>query len=196
MGFTMSASQRVRAPYLLGFAGGLASFVVGYLLTYLWRGRDIERLLGPTETLLALFQAEPLGTWRVVGWLFYGAHFVDTRIAATFGPVDTAVYVDLVREGSGNLELLYLLPPALLIVAGFLVVTRLGAVEFVDGARFGALITIGYFPLIAAGLVLFAYHDTRPDPVPAILVAGLLYPIVFGALGGLLGAALGQNRRA
>ena len=100
----MATTQRSKVVVLYGFLTGLSSFVVGYAITYLWRGRDIERSLQPIETALNLFQAEPIGTWRVVGWLFYSAHFVDTRVSATLGPVETTMYIDLVREGSGNLE--------------------------------------------------------------------------------------------
>lgn len=186
----MSTTQQARRSVLYGSLAGLGSFIVGYLLTYLWRGRDIEQSLEPIEAVLDLFQAEPVGTWRVVGWLFYSAHFVDTQVSATLGPVETTMYLDLIREGSGTLELLYLVPPLALLAAGFLVATVFDVDDAVDGAKSGATVTIGYFVLVVAGLVLFSYGGTRPDPVPAVLVAGLVYPVVFGAAGGALASVV------
>lgn len=190
----MSTFQGSRTPYLYGLLAGLGSFVGGYLITYLWRGRDVERSLQSIETILTLFQAEPIGTWRVVGWVWYSAHFVDTRVSATLGPVETTMHIDLLREGSGNLELLYLVPPVLLIGAGFFLVTYLRIEDITEGAKFGATITIGYFLAVAVGLVVFAYGDTGPDPVPAVVVAGVLYPIVFGAAGGVLASTVKTGR--
>ena len=183
----MSSAQRGSLKYVLGPIIGVLSFVVGYVVVYLWVGRDVEESLEPMEAILRLFEAEPIGTWRVVGWLFYGAHFVETRISAQFGPIETTTYVDLISEGSGNLELLYLVPPMLLIIGGFLTVMILGINEIAEGVIFGASITAGYLIVLAVGLVLFAYGDTRPDPVYALIIAGILYPAVFGAVGGLLG---------
>ena len=180
--------------YVSGPVAGIASFVIGYLLIYLWRARDIEQAIEPMETVLAIFQAEPIGSWRVVGWLFYSGHFIDIRISARMGPVETTVYIDLISEGSGNLELLYLFPPILLLVSGFLIVSYLDIDRVVDGATLGASITVGYLIAIALGLLLFAYGDTRPDPVPALIIAGIIYPAVFGGLGGVVAAVVNDRR--
>ena len=179
-----------------GFAAGLAAFLIGYLVTFLWRGREIERSIEPLEALFSLFEAEPIGAWRVVGWLYYGGHFVDTRVTAEFGPFETAVYLDLVREGAGTLETLYLVPPVLLLVAGAIVAAGLRAPDIPTGAMVGASVVVGYLVAILAGLVVFAYGGTRPDPVPAIVIAGLVYPVVFGAVGGVLGRVITDSMRA
>lgn len=173
-----------------GLVAGIVSFILGFAITYLWRGDDIEQSLGPIQFLLELFQAEPIETWHVVGWMYYSAHFVDTRITAQFGPGETTFYVDLVREGSGNLELLYLVPVALLLLAGLALAIDAASTSFADGAVAGATVTVGYLLAVLIGLVLFAYNGIRPDPVPAVLVAGVLYPLVFGAIGGAIGSQL------
>lgn len=179
-----------RATALSGLVGGLAAFVAGYVITYLWRGGSIERSIRPIETMLDLFQAEPLGAWRVVGWLYYSAHFVDTRIIARFGPGEATFYVDLIRQGSGNLEVLYLVPVLVLLVAGIMVAWSARTDDLVDGAVAGATVTLGYVVAVVVGLVVFAYAGNRPDPIPAVLVAGLVYPIVVGAIGGAIGTLL------
>ena len=176
-----------------GFVAGLAAFLVGYLLTFLWRGRAIERSIEPLEALLSLFEAEPIGAWRVVGWLYYGGHFVDTRVTAEFGPFETAVYLDLVREGAGTLETLYLVPPVLLLIAGAIVAAGLHATDLPTGAILGASIVVGYLIAVLAGLVVFAHEGTRPDPLPAIVIAGVLYPVLFGAVGGSLGTVIAAS---
>ena len=177
-----------------GFLAGVAAFLVGYALTFLWRGRAIEESIEPLEALLAFVEAEPIGAWRVVGWLYYGGHFVDTRVTAEFGPFETTVYLDLVREGAGNLEALYLVPPFLLLVAGAIVAAGFHVSDVQTGALLGASVLLGYVVAILGGLVVFAYDGTRPDPVPAIVIAGVLYPLVFGGVGGAIAAALHSNR--
>lgn len=178
--------------YAVGAIAGFVAFVVGYLFVYLLSGRDVEGSLEPIDAALELFQAEPVGTWRVVGWLLYSAHFVDTRLVAGIGPIETAVYVDLVGEGSS--ELLYLVPPTILLVAGFLVVFLARLDDPIQGATLGVSVTIGYLLAVGIGLVAFAYGDTRPDPAVAIVVAGVVYPAVFGAIGGAIASVLRDSR--
>ena len=190
----MSAAHRSSLRYLVGPLTGFFSFFIGYGLIYLLAGREIEESLAPIETVLQLFEAEPIATWRVVGWLFYSAHFIETRISAQFGPVETTTYVDLISQGSGNMELFYLVPPLVLVAAGFSTVLMLAIDDIAEGATFGASITAGYLIAVALGFVLFAYGDTRPDPVPALIIAGVIYPAVFGGLGGAV-AALVNDRR-
>ncbi|MFW6153562.1 MAG: transporter [Halobacteriota archaeon] len=179
-----------RSTAIAGFVGGIAAFIVGYAITYLWRGRSIERTIQPIEVVLDLLQAEPIGAWRVVGWLYYSAHFVDTRITARFGPGQATFYVDLVREGGGNLELLYLVPVVALLLAGLLVAWSARPDSLGEGAVAGATVALGYLVAVVVGLVVFAHAGNRPDPMPAILVAGVLYPVVFGGVGGAIGASI------
>ncbi len=173
-------------PVIFGGGAGVLAFLAGFTLTYLWRGREIEDTLMPIDALLELFEAEPIGAWRAAGWLFYSGHFVETRVTSEFGWIEQVTYINLVGQGAGRLELLYFLPPVLLIVAGGLAVMYGHAADPRAGAKRGASVAFGYFPLVALGLVLFSYGSTRPDPLPAILVAGILYPVVFGAIGGVL----------
>lgn len=189
------SSNRSRSPLVVGPLAGIAAFVVGYVLTYAWQGRNVEEALEPLEVVLALFQAEPVGTWRVVGWLFYSAHFVETRVSAEFGPIEATSYVNLVEEGSGNLELLYLLPPLLLLAAGFLVAATLGVEDVTAGAKVGASTAVGYLFVVLVGLVVFSYSGARPDWLRAVVVAGVLYPLAFGGIGGALASQVTGKKR-
>jgi hypothetical protein len=53
-------------------------------------------------------------------------------------------------------------------------------------------VAIGYFLLAAIGTVLFAHgigdtgRSIAVDPITGVLLAGLIYPVVFGAIGGVL----------
>ncbi len=191
----MATEQASKRSAAIGALAGVVAFLVGYVITYLWRGRDIEESLQPMEALLQLFEAEPIGTWRAVGWLFYNGHFVDTRVSSEIGVIETVAYVNFVAEGAGNIELLYLVPPVLLLLAGALLAWYVDVDEPVDGAASGAAVVLGYLPVIAIGLIAFAYNSTRPDPVPAIVLAGIVYPVVFGAIGGAIRGFLNSNAR-
>lgn len=182
----MEWDARTLGPLAFGAGAGVLAFLAGFTLTYLWRGRDIEDSLMPIDGLLELFEAEPIGAWRAAGWLFYSGHFVETRVTREFGWIEQVTYINLVGQGAGRLELLYFLPPVVLIVAGALAVIYGHAADARAGAKRGASVAFGYFPLVALGLILFSYGSTRPDPVPAIFVAGILYPVVFGGIGGVV----------
>lgn len=182
-----------RTPLSVGIGGllaGLAAFVLGYAVTFAWHGNAIEERLRPIDQLLSLFQAEPIGAWRVVGWLFYSAHFVDIRASFGFGPIESELTVNLIAEGAGSLEFLYLVPPLLLVLGGGLLARWAAAVTLRNGAIAGTAIAIGYVAAAVVGLFVFQYGGVRPDPTVAILVAGLGYPILFGAVGGAVAVRL------
>ncbi len=58
----------------------------------------------------------------------------------------------------------------------------------IDGARAGAFIVVGYLPLALVGTVVFGYSvgngTIGPVLSTAVLLTGIAYPAVFGALGG------------
>ena len=190
----MSPTNDRRTRFLSGTLAGAGAFLASYLLIYLYSGRDVEESFQPIEQLLAVFEAEPIGTWRAVGWVLYSAHFVDLRVVTSIGGFESVSYVDLVREGSYTPELLYLIPPLVLVVAGFLVARRVEPTLLSESAMTGATVAIGYAAAVLAGLYLFSYENTHPELVPAIVIAGFLYPVVFGAIGGA-GASLELSRR-
>ena len=54
--------------------------------------------------------------------------------------------------------------------------------------------TLGDLPLALLGHFLFAYDGSiAPDLVTALLLAGLAYPLVFGAVGGAVWSALSED---
>jgi hypothetical protein len=110
---------------------GRRRLLFGYLLTYLATA-DTIRSAPATQVLELLTGNSPV--WKLVGWTFYGGHFVDAVVA-------------------------------------------------------------GYLPLAVVGVFAFTVSiesaSAAPDLAPAVLLAGVVYPLVFGTLGGAARGALG-----
>ena len=178
--------------YVVGAAAGLAAWILGYVLAYLLVGSDVR------ESRLNQF-AQTFGdgdaTYELVGWVFFNAHFVDTLIDAGFFGTGTTNFVG---GEDGFAALLYLIPPAFLIIAGVALARYSGSVDPAEGAVTGALVAPGYLLLSVVGAFLFRVEaggaSGQPDLLPAIVVAGVLYPVVFGAIGGAAAAATADEQ--
>jgi hypothetical protein len=171
--------------------GGVLSYLVAYAITYAVTGQQIANSLA--ARVLEIATGDP-GTWKLVGWVFYGAHYVTSEIPGLFG----STAVNLVGRGDTFPAALFLLPPVVLVVAGALVAVVGRSETAVAGAVGGASVTLGYLPLAVAGAFLFsiAVGDSTAGPtlVTAVLLAGLVYPLVFGALGGAVGSFASGSR--
>ncbi len=183
MSLTTDADSR---PYVESAAAGVVAWLVGYLFTYLLVATDIET--SPLNRLVELFEGDS-ATYELVGWVFYNAHLVDISYegVSIFTPPRS-----FIGGEDGFTVLLYLVPPALLLIVGLAIGRYRGVTEPNDGAITGALVTPGYLILSVVGVFLFTVSvggaSGAPDLIPAIAVAGLVYPVVFGALGGVLAA--------
>lgn len=171
-----------------GAVAGLAAYVVGYVLTYAWRAPAVDGSLRGPNVLAQLLGIETIPTWKGVAWLFYGAHGVATRFSR---PGGSTALVNLVEQsGDGTVALVYVLVPVLLLLAGAVTAWVAGADAPVEGALAGTTVVVGYLVLAAVGTVVFAHGvgDTgttiAPDPVTGVLLAGAIYPLVFGGVGG------------
>ena len=171
--------------------GGVLSYLVAYAITYAVTGQQIANSLA--ARVLEIATGEP-GTWKLVGWVFYSAHYVTSEIPGLFG----STAVNLVGRGDTFPAALFLLPPVALAVSGALVAVVGRSETAVAGAVGGASVTLGYLPLAVAGAFLFsiAVGDSTAGPtlVTAVLLAGLVYPLVFGALGGAVGSFASGSR--
>ncbi|MFB6107043.1 MAG: hypothetical protein ABEJ70_08720 [Halobacteriaceae archaeon] len=173
---------------------GLAAWLAGYALTY---ALTAPRVRASLVNRLAQALSGEATTWRVVGWIFYNAHVVDTRIEAGIFGSGAVNFVG----GDSFSPLLYALPPVVLVAAGAL------AARVADVDRSGAAVALataplvgGYLLLTVAGLVAFPVvasgASAGPDPVAAVVLAGLVYPAVFGGVGVTLGAWTGGGARS
>lgn len=174
-------------PLVPGAAAGVLAWIVGYAFTYLLVGSDVRN--SGINRFIEAFEGEP-ATYELVGWVFYNAHLTDVVYDGFGGMFLPANYVG---GEDGFTVLLYVIPPALLLAAGLALGRYQGETETNAGAVVGATVLSGYLVASIVGVFLFevsaAGTTGRPDLVPAVLIAGLVYPVVFGAAGGVVAAA-------
>ena len=136
-----------------------------------------------------------------VGWVFFNSHFVDTIVTADilgFGGSSAVSFIG----GDGFTPLLYLIPVALLVGSGLAVGRSQGVTETADGAVAGVLVVPPYLALSVVGTLVFrvstealgSSFSGQPDLLPSILLAGLVFPAVFGAIGGVIAANTGTGQ--
>lgn len=190
MSRTADRTLRTRTV-LTGAAAGFGAFLLGYLVTYVWQASRVEDLLSGFNVVAQLFGGEPIPTWKGVAWLFYNAHFVATRLPGLGGP-RTVNFI--VQSDDGSLALLYAVPPVVLFLGGLLTAALARATDGRHGALAGVATVPGYLvsAIVVASLSAYAVGDASVGPVlvTATLLAGAVYPLVFGTLGGVAGSVL------
>jgi hypothetical protein len=173
---------------------GVGAAVLSYLLTY---------LLAVVDGLETAEQA----AWKVVGLIWYSAQNVEiVGTASGFGSTVTDSANVVVSDGLLPFELgtafpaaLYYVAPVLaLVLAGYLTVTVVDArLESVGSAAIaGATVALGATVAAILGGFLFeitvtwfgAEASAAPSLLPAVLLVGIVYPVVFGGLGGAAAA--------
>jgi hypothetical protein len=163
---------------------GAGAYLLCYLLVYLTQRGSVEEHLSVVNAVADLFGGDPIPAWQAVGWLFYNAHLVGTRVP-DFGGTSTRSFI--ANADDGSLALLYSIPPLFLVAAGYATV----ALDDADPeGLLGALAVAGYLPLAVSGILLFEFEVgdgvIAPEATGAVLLAGIVYPVVFGAVGGVL----------
>lgn len=191
-----SRNTGVGPAFSLG--GGLAAAVVGYLLTYLLTS-------GPIEDALSLpFDLGPdIATSTVVGWTFYGMHQVQIATSGSLGGFSGSGTASMAEAGFWQ-GWYVVVPPLVLAVLGLAVASQAETPDVQTGVLAGGSIVAGYLPVAVLGTFLFTYSSggenvsftAAPDLATAVILMGLVYPIVFGALGGGLGAWFSQRSTA
>ena len=174
----------------VGAVAGAAAYALGYLVTYVWQSESVRERLSGINFLVELLGGDPIPAWTGVGWYFYNAHYVDVLVPG-FGGTRAENFV--ASADGGNLVLLFAVPPLLLLLAGLAASAYSSARDAIDGALAGLAVVPPYFLLAVVGAFVFAYGtgdggSVHPDYVTAVLLAGLVYPGVFGAVGGALGS--------
>jgi len=176
-----------RTTLLRGAAAGVVAYLLGYLVTYAWQAPSVDESLQGINFVASLLGGQTVPTWKAVGWLFYNAHVVATRVPTVGGGERVVNFLDAADDGS--LVLLYALVPVLLVLAGAAVARYGKADRPGTAAAAGASVVVGYFPLAVVGEFAFAHTFAEgvrvaPDPVTAVALAGIVYPAFFGAVGG------------
>lgn len=179
-----SELNRDDVPLAVGAVAGLVAWILGYLLTYLITSGSIrESGLGQ----LLEFLGEDGAVYKLVGWVFYNSHFVETVVDGA--PV--AVAGNAIGGDQGFTPLLFVVPPALLLAAGLAVARFQGVETSRDGILAGVAVVPAYLVLSVVGAFLFTISagpaTGRPDLLLAVLLAGVVYPALFGGIGGVIG---------
>ncbi|MFB6171468.1 MAG: hypothetical protein ABEJ23_02965 [Haloarculaceae archaeon] len=170
-----------RIPVLPGAVAGVVAWLLGYLFTYVLTSSAIRS--SPVRQV-AEFLGASLPTWKVVGWVFFNAHFSATTFQGLFDGAR-----NFVGGENGFSAVLFLVPPLLLLVAG-VAVGRAAAADHdaTDAVLAGLAVVPAYFVLSVVGVFLFAVQRAGPDPVTGVFLAGLVYPAVFGVAGAVVAA--------
>jgi len=177
---------------------GAGAFVVVFLMTGGLLTADI--LISDIEPNAEDFDAEDdPGLLNPLGWSFFSSHFVEVD----GGPLSID-FIELFTSAAGLTfpSLVYRLSPiVILIITGYLFTSQLIERTSLSPAVVGGSTFFGYLPMCVFGVVLFSWTTTVDGveisitvQVPeAIILAGIIYPVVCGAIGGLL-ATKGENR--
>lgn len=193
---------------VFGFVGGLFAFASGFVLTALFSATNenrelVEELLessGPAGVSVSRLLPE---WYQVIGWEFLENHQVPVSVSVgeAFSSGDwIGEYADLLLPPASELQVV---PPLLLVAAGFLVAWRRPQTSLGGAASAGATVVAGYLP----GIVVVTYVSTfevvllgevvlfevSPALGRAILLAGVAYPVFFGGLGGVLAFFLDRS---
>ncbi|AFK20114.1 transporter [Haloferax mediterranei ATCC 33500] len=185
---TASSTQSTRKTVGTGAVAGFGAALLGYLVTYVATSSTIENSTA-SQILEAL--GSDISTWKVVGWVFMNAHGVTTTFPGLFGTTSSANLIEGIESFS---VVLYTVPVVALLAAGVAAAVLSGASSAKSGAMAGGSTVLGYLPVALAGIALFAITigdaTARPDPVTSVLLAGIVYPVVLGVIGGAATATL------
>lgn len=180
-----------RVPIVQSVVAGLAAWVASFVV--------IVILIAATE------DGDDLVGFS--GNILYSSHFVDSEVETPTitGGTQTETQ-NLLSEGATELSefVYYAVPIVVLLLAGIGLARAVNATDVEVGAIAGAVSAIGYVVLTVAGTFIFEFNQeitiqgqpvgeataTPELGVITVVVMGLLYPIVFGAIGGAIGSRL------
>jgi len=187
-------SQTDRRGYVVGAVAGLAAFVLAYVFVYALSITTVQNSL--LADLAGAF-GENRPAWKIVGWVFFNAQFVTTTITVDLPLVGGRSAVNFIADDEGLSPVLYLVPPAVLAAAGLATARADGATELGRALRVGPAVVLGYLPLAVVGAFLFTVNageagSGSPTLLTAVVLAGAVYPAVFGTLGAAAGTAVGE----
>jgi|AntRauMinimDraft_4_1070384.scaffolds.fasta_scaffold00222_18 hypothetical protein len=170
---------------------GVFAAAFGYLVTYLLIGSEVREA------------GEDIATWKGVAWYFYEAHMVDIEASSQAGSFSGTDILNLIAESSSSsADLLYVLPPLALFAVGAFLAMRWDVTALDEAVIAGAPVTIGYVVIMGLGAIVaetttewsaFGIEATStigPALLPAIVLGGILYPLIFATAGAAITAAV------
>lgn len=194
-----AVNSRRRYHPVLGSVLGMSAYLVNYAAIYLLLridGADWSVFWNPS-----ISSSESNLMAKFAGQTLYNAHFAATRVVDDIGSAELNNYVTnpaLRGDIASTVPVaVYLLVPVLvLVLAGSLLsFWRGGSSSRLRAATAGVSIVPGYLFLTIVGVRKFTigatYTVTGPNnQLPAIVLVGILYPLVWGAIGGVIASEL------
>jgi hypothetical protein len=178
-------------PLVYGAASGAVAYLVGYVLTYALTISEVQDSF-ITELSGALSDSQT--AWQVVGWVFYNAHSVTTKLVVDVPIFGGTSATNFITESDAISPILYVIPVGLLLVSGLAVARLHGVEELGDAVRAGPTVALAYAPLAVLGVFLFRVTADGswggPTIITGVALAGVIYPVVFGTLGAALATVL------
>ncbi|MFA9416290.1 hypothetical protein [Natrinema sp. HArc-T2] len=171
---------------------GVFAAVIGYLLTYLLVASEVREAVGDT-----------VAEWKAVAWFFYEAHLIDIEVSGQIGSFAGMSTLDLIAQSdAAGATLLYVVPPLVLLATGAMLAVRWNVTDLGEAVVAGAPVAIGYAVVMGLGAVVTestteasalgieASSSIAPALLPAIVLGGVLYPLVFATAGAAIAAAV------
>lgn len=181
---TMTPSRR--STVIRGTAIGALAYLIGYLFTWILAGTKTSKLFvtGPFGSAVA--------DWKALLWVFYDSHFVGTQTPTVTGLDGATFGGDLVDTVSVlGVEYLYVVPPLVLVIAGVAIAWTRETETPSEGLVAGLSIVIGYVVIVVLGMLIGQQSGVGPSPLRALMIAGVVYPIGFGGIGGAIAGFVG-----
>lgn len=180
-------------PVVDGSIYGAAAYVTGYLATLV---------------LVVIFEGRRFigDVIEGAGWIYYNAQFVSIEPRAfTAGDAIEQSSINYVTgQGLEEIDSATLVVPSVVyhaipivafITAGFLLSRTLDVREMLTGVKVGASLAFGGVVLALGGTFVFEVANAMgPNRPTGVLLAGILYPAVFGAAGGVLSVVVSDAR--
>ena len=202
LAFVWRTREWPRSLFARGAVWGAGAFAVGWAVVRRLTERHLttERF-SPVEALGAVPDGEYAGI--APGSIDPGLGTLSTwQYHRLHGGAMTARYLRAVTDGVDTVRIFELggvarlVPVVVLLLAGAALVATTGASNYRTAPLRGAAVAVGYLPLAATSALLTAW---TPPAAPDLVVAasfldavqrtGLLYPVAFGAVGGVVAFA-------
>lgn len=169
-------------PLKRSAAAGVAAFAAGYVLTFVLLAVD-----GTSESSTSGEESGFVEGLQVIGLFFYNTMFVDVHVGGL-------MTVNILQETETSVPtVVYYLAPVVAIAGAALLLVRATPFRPASAeasAKLGASVIAGYLPMAVLGLVAFELEvdglTLSPDSSSALLLVGAVYPLLCGAIGGLL----------
>ncbi|WP_440766328.1 hypothetical protein [Natronorubrum sp. DTA7] len=174
---------------------GVLAAAIGYLVSYVLIVDEVRDVFGGD-----------VADWKGVAWYVYNAHLVDIETTGSFGSFGGSSTVDFIAEsGSTSATLLYVVPPLVLLGMGAMLARQWDVADIGEAVTVGAPVTIGYAVVVGLGALVAesssegsffgieASGSVAPELLPAVVLGGVLYPLVFATAGAVLAAVFGSR---